>query len=345
MGTVAYMSPEQARGELLDARTDLFSFGAVPYEMATGKQAFSGPSSAAIFHAILGQAPASPVSLNPQLPPELERIVNKALEKDRELRYQHAADILTDLKRLKRDTDSARAGVAPGSRPAPAALKGRATQRWPLALVGLLALIAASGLVWFLTHRAPPPKPPAELSQKRLTFNSSENAIESGAISPDGQYLAYSDRAGIHVKLLSSGEERLIPRPAGVPAGASWIVGSWFPDGTQLLANAYEPGGHQSMWAVSVLGQSPRELRDGARAWEVSPDGSRTAFTPGVASGEPAKSGRWAAGQTTRKRSLRSEKTNGLPTFTGRRTDSAWPTLGCSALRRPGSRSRSKPAT
>jgi len=91
------MSPEQARGEPLDARTDLFSFGAVLYEMATGEQAFSGTSTAAIFHAILGLAPASPLSLNPRLPPELDSIVSKALEKDRNLRYQHAADILTDL--------------------------------------------------------------------------------------------------------------------------------------------------------------------------------------------------------------------------------------------------------
>ncbi len=114
MGTMAYMSPEQARGEKVDSRSDLFSFGAVLYEMATGKQAFSGNSSAAIFQAILGQAPASPLGLNPGLPPKLEDIVFKALEKDRGLRYQHVADILTDLKRLKRDSDAGRSPVEAG---------------------------------------------------------------------------------------------------------------------------------------------------------------------------------------------------------------------------------------
>src|SRR5437868_13138545 len=120
MGTVAYMSPEQARGEELDARTDLFSFGAVLYEMATGRQAFSGTTTAVVFDAILHHEPPSATNLNREIPGRLQEIVGKALEKDPHLRYQHAGDMLTDLKRLKRDTDSARLpAAASSSRSAP----------------------------------------------------------------------------------------------------------------------------------------------------------------------------------------------------------------------------------
>ncbi len=152
MGTVAYMSPEQARGGELDARTDLFSFGAVLYEMATGRQAFSGETSAVIHEAILNRAPVPVMRLNPEIPPKLEEIIAKLLEKDRDLRYQHASDVRTDVKRLKRDTDSGRS--APVS-VAAAAVRFRPGWRSKIALAvsafALLALLVVAA--WFYSLR------------------------------------------------------------------------------------------------------------------------------------------------------------------------------------------------
>jgi serine/threonine protein kinase len=189
MGTVAYMSPEQARAKELDSRTDLFSFGAVLYEMATGTQPFRGESEATIYDAILNRDPVSPAELNRKLPPKLEDIIHKALEKDRQLRYQHAADVRTDLQRLKRDTDSSVSRATPSS-------PVSAPKRYTWVLWTFVALLVA-GLAGFAANRgrAPVQNP---LSSAQFTRLANFNGAKSDpAISPDGNFAAFiSNRSG-----------------------------------------------------------------------------------------------------------------------------------------------------
>ena len=257
IGTINYMSPEQARGEDLDARTDIFSFGVVLYEMATGRQPFEGNTSAVIFNAILSCEPASPVSLNPSLPAELERIIRKALEKERNLRYQTAADLNADLQRLKRDSTSAPARAA-----APPALIKR--RPWFLAAAGA-GVVALATILWLSLHR-PIPEPTREVTLKRITANPAGMPVTSGAISPDGKYVAFSDREGIHVQVLDTGESQLLADTAGMD------VWSWSKDSSRILAQRNE-----SYWLVSVIGNS----RQPTRGAYSSPDGSHSLVVKG----------------------------------------------------------------
>jgi eukaryotic-like serine/threonine-protein kinase len=272
LGTVAYMSPEQVRGDDFDNRTDLFSLGAVIYEMATGCRPFAGKTSAMIFDAILHADPTPPTRLNPALPAALDEIIAKALEKDRRLRYRTAGDIKADLDRLRRDVASG--SGATGRRPGlPARGLSRLEVR-PSHVRRVLALAAvcsvAAGAYWAAARM---PRPSAELRSRWLTTGAS--LVTQPAISPDGQTVAFtSDEAGNEdiwlVRVDGGPPQRWTTNPA------SDRHASWLPSGSEILFQSdREPAG---IWKAPLMkGDAAELVVRGGRAPAVSADG-RLAF-------------------------------------------------------------------
>jgi serine/threonine protein kinase/Tol biopolymer transport system component len=271
MGTVAYMSPEQALGKELDARSDLFSFGAVLYEMSTGTLPFRGDTSAAIFHSILTKAPTAPVRLNADLPPELERLINKALEKDRDIRYQSAAEMRADLKRIKRDTSS---GSITSATPVAVAPR-RSARTWLWIGVAAAAILIAAVVGWSLL----PPSPPKVTGIAQLTHD----GYPMFGMATDGSRIyvgEFRSDGGTREVSVAGGESSAIPAPA------SLSVSSISPDHTQLLMYTTAPTGSSDLplWVLPLPAGSPRRLGDligSGGNW--SRDGKHFAFSKGNA--------------------------------------------------------------
>jgi Tol biopolymer transport system component len=304
LGTVAYMSPEQARGEDLDARTDLFSLGALLYEMATGRPAFDGATSAVVFDAILNRQPEAPSKYNRALPGRFEEIVASALEKDRDLRYQTAAGLRADLKRLKRDTDSSRLQVVGGGKmanpktqswtaldalkPAPitaaaktAALPLRRRHRhWGVGvLVGLIVATVGAFLGLGLHNRYGHHD---ESTFMRMTISpvTSSGNIQSPAISTDGKWLAYAQSengpSSIWMRQLATGSMARV-----LPASPDPFMSLAFsPDGNYLYFIERDmKADHSALFQVPSLGGAPRQvLFDVDSPVSFSPDGKRFVF-------------------------------------------------------------------
>ena len=285
VGTIAYMSPEQARGKELDARTDLFSFGAVLYQMATAKLPFEGETSAVIFDAILNRDPVSPSELNSQLPPKLQEIICTALEKDRDLRYQSAADMRAELKRLKRDTSSGRVVLPTTSTgsvhtqavPAPAR---KSTNIGAIAAAAVLFLVLA-GVAYKLLA------PGHQLHLQNMQF---EKLTDSGkvvtvGISPDGRYLAYIRRDGeqqsLWVRQIATRTDVQVLTPENVV----YVGVTFSPDGNFIYAVRSDKAttNYRYLFVMPVLGGSARQIvRDVDTAPVFSPDGKQLAFARGV---------------------------------------------------------------
>jgi serine/threonine protein kinase len=270
VGTAGYMSPEQIRGENLDTRTDLFSLGLVLYEIATGQRAFIGNTATDLQDAILNKLPTPAKEINPSVPAKLGQIIQRALEKNREQRYQTASEMRSDLGALK------------------VVMQPHRAPKQMMAGAIAFALLLAAAIFWFgsLRPHSGPSLPEPKLRQ--LTNNSFENRVLTGAISPDGKYLAYSDAKGVRIQLVATGDTHVIPPPQELfGKEVDWeVTGKWFPDSARFVVNAHPSGrGAQfwnsegsSIWIYSVLGGPPRKLRDRATAYSVSPDGSSISF-------------------------------------------------------------------
>jgi serine/threonine protein kinase len=263
MGTAGYMSPEQVRGERLDARTDLFSFGLILYEMTTGLRAFSGDTAAILKDAILNHTPRPVRELNPTAPPMLEQVINKALEKDRLQRYQHASEMQDDLDRLNPRNKPRRSGVRQG-----------------LIVGAVTALLLAGVGLWRVKRQPSVAREMSELKQTQLTSNTSDDPVRDNAISPDGKILAYTDAKGIHLKFIATGDIQTLAKPEALKGmHVDWSVGPWFHDGTRLMFSANVAGQLPSTWTFPLIGGAARKLRDDVGISDISPDGSLLVFT------------------------------------------------------------------
>jgi tetratricopeptide (TPR) repeat protein len=254
IGTVAYMSPEQARGEDVDTRTDLFSFGAVLYEMATGRQAFEGSSTEVIFTAILTQAPTPPSELNPDLPVDLERIIGKGLEKDRELRYQHASEVRSDLQRLKRDTDSAQ--VTRSAKPG--ATTGIA-KRWKVIIPAAATVLALFIAGYFYLHRTPKFTDKDTIVLADFT-NTTGDPVFDGTLR---QGLAVQLEQSPFLSLISDERIQQVLRLMGQPRDARLTPGRAREICERTASAAVLEGSIASLGSQYVLGLSAKNCRTG----------------------------------------------------------------------------------